>query len=110
MLPNIQAVYISDGKEYQGWLDLNRFLASPEPIDHWQIIYCLLFCERIVFQNIHFQCMKPIDLRNWLHEWLKTPVGQSLRKSYTRKLVSPGQGSVQICGVGVPHQGDVWMF
>jgi len=110
MLPNIQAVYISNGGEYHGWLDLNRFLASPEPIDHWQVLYCLMFCGRLVFQDIHFQCTDPLRLRGWLEQWLKTPVGRKLKQSYVQNFKVPGAPAIQLTCMVVPDQREIWLF
>ena len=90
MLPNIPAVHVDDGLEYSGWLDLNKFLADPDSLEHWQVLYCLLWHQEFLYQGVRMVCPKPQLLRNWLQRWADSPVGKKMAEHHMMQI--PLQG------------------
>lgn len=73
MPENIPAVWITDGGEHSGWMDLNKFLEGEELVEHWQVLYCLLICSELVYQGVRMHCQQPFELAEWLEGWSRTP-------------------------------------
>jgi hypothetical protein len=89
-IPDIPAVYIDDGQEYSGWLNLNKFLADENSMEHWQVLYCLLWHQQFTYQGAEFTCPKPQLLRSWLQRWMESPVGKKLIRHYLQQTPLAG--------------------
>jgi hypothetical protein len=89
MRDNIPVVWISDGKEHAGWMDLNKFLSDEELVEHWQVLYCLLICSELTYQNVAMKCVEPMQLRDWMQDWEYTKQVRQAVLKYSQNYLPP---------------------
>lgn len=96
MPQNVPAVWISNNSPHSGWMDLNRFLASGDVVERWQVLYCLTMCRDLVYLDVRMQCSDHVALQDWMREWENTDWAQQIGVAYCELYLPPGFHPMQL--------------